>query len=420
MKPGGRASPNRRPGLTQPPTITRDQARTLLLSGHGLLRDPARRTRSQPRHALDAIRELGFVQVDSINVVERAHHHILWTRDHAYRPAHLDALQKDLHVFEHWTHDASVIPIEHFHHWHHRFERVAWSTWFNGQLGRDREALLASVKAEIEARGPLMARHFEHPSGAKSGGWWEWKPAKAALEYLWRRGELTIVRREGFQKVYDLTPRAMPQISARPASDAADHVAWACTTAIERLGVATPTEIAKFWNAVPIADARRWCAQAVEAGSLVSVVIESDHAAKPAVARPDWRAVLEKSPDAPPIARLLSPFDPIMRDRARALRLFNFDYRFEAFVPERLRTYGYYVLPVLAGDRIIARVDAAADRSASLLVIKGVWWEPGTTARAGWKLLGPALDSYVRFVGVDRWALAARVAPFRAATTLRR
>jgi uncharacterized protein YcaQ len=109
-----------------------------------------------------------------------------------------------------------------------------------------------------------------------------------------------------------------------------------------------------------------------------------------------------------------------MRDRARALRLFNFDYRFEAFVPERLRTYGYYVLPVLAGDRIIARVDAAADRSASLLVIKGVWWEPGTTARAGWKLLGPALDSYVRFVGVDRWALAARVAPFRAATTLRR
>jgi uncharacterized protein YcaQ len=171
---------------------------------------------------------------------------------------------------------------------------------------------------------------------------------------------------------------------------------------------------------VPIADARRWCAQAVEAGSLVSVVIESDHAAKPAVARLDWRAVLEQSPDAPPIARLLSPFDPIMRDRARALRLFNFDYRFEAFVPERLRTYGYYVLPVLAGDRIIARVDAAADRSASLLVIKGVWWEPGTTARAGWKLLGPALDSYVRFVGVDRWALAARVAPFRAATTLRR
>lgn len=420
MKAAGRGSPKPRPAHAPPPTITRDQARTLFLAGHGLLRDPTRRARSQPRHALDTIRELGFVQVDSINVVERAHHHILWSRDHAYHPSHLDALQRDLSVFEHWTHDASVIPIEHFPHWRHRFDRVAWSAWFNGQLGRDRDALLASVKREIEARGPLMARHFEPPPGTKSGGWWAWKPAKAALEYLWRRGELTIVRRDGFQKVYDLTTRAIPEISARPASDAVEHAAWACITAINRLGAATPTEIAKFWNAISIADARRWCEQAVEAGTLEQVVLESDRGAKPGVARHDWRTVLAKAPDPPTEARLLSPFDPIIRDRARALRLFDFDYRFEAFVPEPARKYGYYVLPVLAGDRIIGRVDAAADRSASRLIVKGVWWEPGTTAKAGWKLLGPALDLYASFVGADRWVLAPRAARSRTASTLPR
>ncbi|MFZ4574051.1 MAG: winged helix-turn-helix domain-containing protein [Phycisphaerales bacterium] len=385
--------------------ITPEEARQLLLSGHGLLGDPTRGSGSGPARAMKTIVKLGFVQVDSINVVERAHHHILWSRDHGYRAAHLDALHRKGKVFEHWTHDASIIPIEHFPHWKRRFDRFEASKWFGSKLGEGRTALLGAVKRRIEQEGPLMARDFEHDGERGESGWWEWKPAKAALEYLWRRGEIMIVRREAFQKVYDLTERALPDAAAAPAASESEHDDWACLSALERLGVATPVEIARFWNAIPPARVREWAAGAVARGVVEAVLVGEGAKGYSALARKDWRAVLRRAAGVHQGARLLSPFDPLVRDRARALRLFGFDYRFEAFVPERARKYGYYVLPVLAGDRLIGRLDAAADRARGVLIVKGVWWEAGVRERSGRKLLESALDHYAAFNGVARWEL---------------
>lgn len=157
------------------------------------------------------------------------------------------------------------------------------------------------------------------------------------------------------------------------------HRDWACATALERLAVATPRELAAFWNALEPGEAAAWCADALAEGRIVKVEVEdlAGGAPKPAFAVPDWRERLEALPDPDPAIKLLCPFDPILRDRARTLRLFGFDYRFEAFTPEDKRQYGYYVLPVLEGDQLVARLDAKFHREKGLLVVKGLWWEPG-------------------------------------------
>ncbi|HTE39206.1 MAG TPA: crosslink repair DNA glycosylase YcaQ family protein, partial [Steroidobacteraceae bacterium] len=172
----------------------------------------------------------------------------------------------------------------------------------------------------------------------------------------------------------------------------AAHVEWACRAALSRLGVATPGELAQFWNATSIAQAARWCATEAASGGIVAVQVESADNAKPrkAFAVPDWQRRVRRAADAPDRIRLLAPFDPIIRDRKRAQRLFGFDYRFEAFVPAPKRRYGYYVLPLLEGDRLVGRVDPWHDRERSRLVVDRIWWERGikpTVARKK-KLLG--------------------------------
>lgn len=378
-------------------------ARSLLLAGQGLLADPARP--ATPARVLSLIRDLGFVQLDSINVVERAHHHILWSRLHDYRPATLDTLQRKGHVFEHWTHDASILPSDLFPHWRSRFGHVAWGSWLRGKMGDQHETLAAAVLDRIRSEGPLMARDFEHP-GRKSGPWWDWKPAKAALEYHWRTGTLAIPRRVNFQKVYDLTERVLPRVHALPAPTREQHVEWACAGALDRLGAATVKEIAGYWGTVTVAEAKAWCASATTEGRACRANLEdvTGQPPRPGIASPHWkrRAARAANPETGPAdtMRLLSPFDPILRDRARCLRLFGFDYRFEAFVPEPKRRYGYYVLPVLHADRLVARVNPKFDRDASTLHIKGVWWEPHIKpTRAMRAELEQAVGRYANLLG---------------------
>ena len=406
--------------MTPPPTIPAVAARRLFMAGQRLLKDPARP--ATPTRVLGEIRALGFVQLDSINVVERAHHHILWTRLHAYEPRTLDTLQRRGQVFEHWTHDASVLPEEAFPHWRCRFGHVAWGSWLRERMGQDHERVAADVLARVRDEGPLMARDFERAgekSGPNAGKWWDWKPAKAALEYWWRTGELAVARRVNFQKVYDLTERVLPRVHAVPAPAREQHIDWACAAALDRLGAATPSELAKFWGTVTIAEATAWCKTAAAEGRAERVRLESvaDNAArpsaatdngslaapKPGVAIVGWQRRAKRLPDAPGDMRLLSPFDPLVRDRARCLRLFGFDYRFEAFTPEPKRRYGYYVLPVLEADRLVARVDPKMDRDAGTLRVRAVWWEPGqklTMARRA--ALERAVERYAALNGADR------------------
>jgi hypothetical protein len=396
------------------PLVPAATARRLLLGLQGLLDDPRRRATAAELYAL--IERMGFVQLDSINVVERAHHLTLSSRLQGYRPALLDRLlERERRLFEHWTHDASAIPAIWYRFWRPRFERfrraVHERPWWLERMGPEPQRVIDHVRERLVREGPLMTRDFEDERGeGAEKTWWGWKPNKAALEYLWRTGEVAVAGRVHFHKVYDLAERVLPEAHAEPAPSPEEHLDWACRTALERIGMGTPREIAGFWQAVPLDEARAWCEQAAAAGEVAVVRVEAVDGSAPALsyALPDWEERAAAFPSAPPRVRLLSPFDPILRDRRRARRLFGFDYRFEAFVPEPQRQHGYYVLPILEGERLIGRLDPKLDRSEKLLEVRALWWEPGARASQGrQRRLEAAVERLARLAGAERWTLPA-------------
>jgi uncharacterized protein len=354
-----------------------EEARLLFLHAQGLSSDPGTALDTDGLQAL--IERLGFVQVDSVKAVERAHHHILFTRNQRYRPEMLrHLLEERRRLFEHWTHDASVIPVDWYPHWHHRFRhferRFRTSERWRERLGGPK--ILKEVHRRIEAEGPLEAKAFAGESKG-TGPWWGWSPHKAALEYLWFTGELAIAGRAGFRKIYDLAERVLPEHATLPPTDRKAHVDWACRTALERLAFATPGEIAAFWDAVSREEADAWCAR--ENGrSIREIEVETVQGLKACFAPAEIEACLANAPEPPGRLRLVSPFDPAIRDRRRTERLFGFSYRIEIFVPAAKRQYGYYVFPVLEGDRFVARADLRVERKSGALSVLGFWSEPGS------------------------------------------
>lgn len=404
------------------PRVSAREARRLLLSTHGLLADPS--APAGPAAVQRAIERMGFVQVDTINVVERAHHHILMTRFEGYRPETLRRLlEDDRRLFEHWTHDAAVIPrgllpwwTVRFERWRRRIRGEWWPRW-SQRLGSHPDRTLDAVRARIAREGGLRSQDFES-DGKRSGGWWRWKPAKMALEVLWRTGELAIARRQGFQKVYDLSERVLPELEDLATPSEEEHAAWACRFALSRLGMATPVEVARQLLAVTSQETAAWLEAAVSQGEAVEVEVESVDGAAPrlAYALSGWRRRLARLAPAPRRMRLLSPFEPVIRDRERTLRLFGFDYRFEAFVPARKRRYGYYVLPILEGERLVGRVDPKLHRDRGELVVRGPWWEPDVApTRARNRRLEAAVERFAAQLGAERWAFESTGAAKRSA-----
>ncbi len=382
-------------------------ARALFLDRHALLEQPAGPATGE--HLLTLIHRLGFVQLDSINTVARAHDMILFARRPTYRSRNLKRLyERDRALFEHWTHDAAVIPMEFYPHWHLRFQRDAellrsrYKNWRRDGFEKQFETVLRHIRDQ----GPVGSSDVGKDEKKGSGGWWDWHPSKTALEYLWRSGALTVVGREGFQKQYDLTERVIdthlhPGLSP---CDVEATVDWLCNAALDRLGFATSGELAAFWDTVSSAEAKEWCLRAVQAGVIEEIEIECcDGRIRKTFARPETLAEVEQLPAAPVRMRVLSPFDPALRDRNRALRLFGFHYRIEVFVPEPKRVYGYYVFPLLEGDRLIGRIDMKAHRNCGELRVKALWPERGvkwSTARS--RRLDAELERVRRFSGMDR------------------
>lgn len=380
-------------------------ARRLFLHRHALAEPPTGPAKGAA--LLDLITRIGFVQVDSINTVERAHHMILWARRQSYRPEALTALlETDRSLWEHWTHDASILPARLFPHWKHRFaaDRARLIARWQGWQREGFETKFDEVLRRIANHGPVTSADVGEGEARGSGGWWDWHPSKAALEYLWRVGELSITRREGFRKVYDLTERVLTAEHRTAEVPTEQSLAWACNSALDHLGFATPTEIAAYWNAIPIAEAKAWCAAELRRGALVEVDVEgADGTRRRALMRPETPALAATLAPAPLRVRILSPFDPALRDRARAERLFGFCYRIEVFVPEPKRQFGYYVFPVLQGDRLIGRLDAKAFRQDSTLRVRAFWPETGLRPSAArMEGLGAALDRLAAFSGCDR------------------
>ena len=354
--------------------IANDKARRLILSLSALA---GVRQEGGASAVLPLIRRLGYVQLDSIRIVERAHHHILYSRHTGYRPRHLARLQgKAPALFEHWTHDACLIPMEHYPHWRHRFaaNRARKEHW-QSRFGDDR--VLKTVRDHIATHGPSLARDFAH-LGKGSGSWWGWGPAKAALEYLWRIGELAVTERDGFEKIYELAERVIPAALRTAKPSKAETMEWAHHAAFDRLGAATPKMLADFWKHASIPEATAWIETQKKKGVLMDVTLEAVPGERSfkAVARPDIEDLVAKLPEPTSRLRALSPFDPVLRDRVRLNRLFGFDYTIEVYVPGYKRKYGYYVFPLLEGARLVGRIDMKAERAANRLVVKGLWLEP--------------------------------------------
>jgi uncharacterized protein YcaQ len=385
-------------------TISAPEARRLVLALQGLA-DPPRR-KLTVEGLLELVERLGYVQIDSINWVARAHHMILFARNQTYRPEMLRRLaEDDARLFEHWTHDASFIPTRFYPYWQVKFgrERDAMTERFgrriDGHLGEQVEAVLGRIRDG----GAVMARDLAGDRIRQSQGWWDWHGGKVALEFLWHTGQLAIARRQGFQKVYDLSERVIPN---GPGGEPPDHdgfVDWACRGALERLGVASHGEIARFWDLVSVTEAADWCRR--ESGrAALPVLIESvdGKAPRKVFARPDVADLLKDLPRPPGRLRVLSPFDPILRDRQRLARLFGFDYRIEVFVPAPKRRYGYYVFPLLEGETLVGRIDMKAGADRQALQVDALWMEPGhrlTKPRLG--RLAAELDRVRRFVGAE-------------------
>ncbi len=409
---GSPLNPESEPPLPSSPPSSRrrippEASRRILLAAQGLASPPARR--GGPATVRTLIGRLGFLQVDSINVLERAHHLTLHTRLETYRPASLTRLlERDRTLFEHWTHDASVIPLEMHAQWKPRFRRhesrLEHGDWWRRRLGgEDPGPLLDRVLKRVRRDGPLRGRDLDEERNEEGGGpWWNWHPGKAALEYHWRTGRLAISHRVGFEKFYDLAERVHPAAHRAAAPTAGEHLDWACRSALERLGVATPGEIAAFWNSIPVADARRWCADAVERGEFEPVMLDDlDGRTRPALATEEsdrWARTEPWSDEC----RLLCPFDPVIRDRRRIERRFGFDYRFEAFVPAAKRQFGYYVLPILHGERFVGRIDPRFDRGNGVIEVRGPWWEPKRGGPADRRRLDRALDRLAAAIGADQ------------------
>ena len=353
--------------MSTPFALTRRDARRLVLHLQGLTRPHHRAFGAGELEA--TIEALGLVQVDSIPHVERAHHMILHARSQGYRPRALARLHESGRLFEGWTHDASYLPVAHWPYWKHRFRRseVRLAKRFRVWQGADCldgcEALLARIRDE----GPLRARDLDD---ARSKAMWQWSNGKAALEYLWRTGRLAISRRENFHKVYDLAERVIPREHFQREVSEADFVDWSCRRALEGLGWGAPAHVARYFDNVSIGEAKAWL-DAQDEQVVRPVTVDG----RPFAARADIADIVV--PDPPARMRTLSPFDPVARDRDRLLWLWGFSYRIEIYVPEPKRVWGYYVFPLLEGERMVGRIDMAARRKENALVVRRFWLEPG-------------------------------------------
>lgn len=376
--------------------INNKTMRTLWLNTTGLSTAP-----TGPFDLMAIIKKLGFVQLDTIQNVSRAHHHILWSRNQNYREAMLDQhLSEKEHLFEHFTHDASVIPLDYYPMWTRQFGRLKnWLDGYKGYQQRLAEADLPAIKSRIESEGPLSTHAFDTKIAGKKQ-MWSRPPHKIALDYMWYCGELSTSHREKFKKFYDLSHRVIPKHHIEQKLSDDEQVNWLCHAALERLGVASLKEIKNFWDASDLKEVESWIKDAAH----VKVEWQSaDGNWLQAIAPSDIEQRLESLSPATSRLRIINPFDPAIRDRARLKKLFGFDYTIEIFVPKPKRKWGYYVYPLLEGSRFVGRIELKADRKKGILNVINFWKESGVKwGEPRHKKLDAELDRLARFAGLDQ------------------
>jgi uncharacterized protein YcaQ len=353
---------------SNPVAIPAARLRRIALESQGLLkREPFGRGPNATRRAVE---RLGYVQIDTISVVARAHHHVLHSRVPNYHPDHLAKLLSDGSVFEYWYHAAAYLPMRDY-----RFQlpRMRDMAEFKGRWIRSRDKkLMADVRRRIDQEGPLKARDFDNPKRGDTG-WWNWKPAKRALEQLFMQGDLMVVSREGFEKTYELKERVLPSDTDTRMPDDEEMAAYLLRTMLRSHGFVTPKSVTHLRQGQDIRSALKTViAQRDDEGTLVRIRMPRGD-----IAYADPEVLEGRAPQAPSRALLLSPFDNLVIHRDRVQSVFDFDYQIECYLKEADRRYGYFCLPLFYRHSLVGRADCKAHRAENRFEVKHLHVEAG-------------------------------------------
>lgn len=373
-------------------TVSLRHLRSLALEHQGLA--GKRRIGTGMAGVEQVLRQIGHVQIDTISVVARAHHHILYNRVARYDEGLLNRLVGAHRAFEYWCHAACYLPMRDYRFALPLMRGVAEGEW--GWWHRDRDRRLrAWVRDRIRAEGPLFARDFEDTRRRRTG-WWDRKPAKRALEQLFMEGELVSIERRGFQKRYELAERFLPSSVDMRHPSIEEHASHLIDVTMRAHGFATPGTIGYLCREPKVrAMVRPQVAEQVRAGALVE---RRTAAGETVYARP---GVFDRQPKRfPAVVRILSPFDNVVIQRRRAARVFDFDYTIECYVPAAKRRYGYFALPLLYRDRFVGRMDCKAHRSQGRFEIKALFLE-GDVSDAFLSAFREAVVDYAAFTGCE-------------------
>lgn len=354
--------------------LTIKSARALHLAAQGLLSSPVKA--ACPEDVLSCIRQMSALQIDTINVVARSPYLVLWSRLGDYSHEWLDKHLEDGNLFEYWSHEACFLPIEDYGLYRHQMISPHGLGWkYNQRWATEQKENIAAVRAHIKKYGATRSADFERTDG-KSGGWWEWKPEKRSLEVLFTTGELMVSKRHHFQRHYDLRERVHPTWKDKKhLAPQLDCQRQQVLLAIRALGIAKKAWVADYFRMGKI-DKSISPEVLAKQGSLITARVDSwnedvyihpDHA--------DLVSLALKGELKSKVTTLLSPFDPVVWDRRRALELFGFDYKLECYTPAAKRRYGYFTLPILRKGELIGRLDAKAHRKEGIFEIKALFLE---------------------------------------------
>ena len=367
--------------------LTKSQARKIILHAAALSKRAQFGKGKQAVYKL--IEHLGFVQIDTIYVVERAHHHAIVSRVPDYKQEWLDQLQADGKIFEFWTYAAGYFPMHDF-----RFSLPVKASFLSRSkpLTKPEINLMKAVLDRISREGPLMARDFENDRVTKSLGWWDWRPSKLALERLHLDGRLMTIRRKDFQKVYDLPANIIPRDidTAMPTSE--EFARHMIRRSLKALGIAYLKDIVYSSRYVKNS-IKSELEKLLAEGEVYKIEVKGVTGAPLYMLSEYRRRKVTLSGDA----FILSPFDVLNVYRHRLRIFFDFDYQVECFVPQPKRKYGYFSLPVLLGDAFVARMDSKADRKQRILTIHNLHFEPIKLTRADVIKVCDAIKNFAKF-----------------------
>ncbi|WP_020396399.1 winged helix-turn-helix domain-containing protein [Thiolinea disciformis] len=331
------------------------EARQLILSAQGLTKPFT--TLDAAQSTLQTFENLGYIQIDTISVVERAHHHTLWTRNPTYQAAQLDYLLEQKQIFEYWSHAAAYLPMRDFRFSLPRKQALASGT-LNHWYERDPK-LMQEVFTRIRSEGPLMAKDFESSKPTEA---WHSKPEKRALEYLFMQGELMIPYRKNFHKVYDLTERVLPSTVDTSPPSFAEYANYLIINYLKAHGLAQEEDFGYLLKGIK-----------PKLKSIIKKYLQDGILIKVKLADQTWLTLAENlkllNQPAAQTLKILSPFDNLLIQRERMRKLFDFDYQIECYIPATKRKYGYFSLPILWKDQLVARIDCKAERKQKTLMI---------------------------------------------------